>query len=49
MSSSMLVVPDSRFIALPITRIRATGRHPVEPIYHLDGGPVVSNMQAPSR
>lgn len=36
--------PESRLIPLPITRIRATGRHPVEPIFHLEGGPGVSNM-----
>jgi pimeloyl-ACP methyl ester carboxylesterase len=45
-----LVVPenhdarDSRLIALPITRIRATGSDPTEPIFWLQGGPGISNM-----
>jgi pimeloyl-ACP methyl ester carboxylesterase len=30
---------DSRLIALPITRIRATGSNPAEPVFFLDGGP----------
>ena len=40
-----LIVPenpdkaDSRLIALPITRIHATGGNPTEPIFFLDGGP----------
>jgi pimeloyl-ACP methyl ester carboxylesterase len=40
-----LIVPenpaksDSRLIALPITRIHATGSNPAEPIFFLDGGP----------
>ncbi len=38
--------PESRLIILPIKRIRATGRQPVEPIFHLEGGPGVSNMHA---
>ncbi|MEV0386739.1 alpha/beta fold hydrolase [Nonomuraea sp. NPDC050643] len=37
-------VPGSRLIALPVTRIRATGRNPAEPIFRLGGGPGQSNM-----
>jgi pimeloyl-ACP methyl ester carboxylesterase len=46
-----LVVPenrakaDSRLIALPVIRIRATGNHPAEPIFWLTGGPGQNNMQ----
>jgi pimeloyl-ACP methyl ester carboxylesterase len=46
-----LVVPenrakaDSRLIALPVIRIRATGNHPAEPIFWLTGGPGQSNMK----
>ena len=36
--------PASRLIALPITRIRATGSNPTEPIFWLQGGPGISNM-----
>jgi pimeloyl-ACP methyl ester carboxylesterase len=36
--------PNSRLIALPVTRIRATGSNPVEPIFRLGGGPGQSNM-----
>jgi pimeloyl-ACP methyl ester carboxylesterase len=45
-----LVVPenraraDSRLIALPVVRVHATGEHPAEPIFFLDGGPGSSNM-----
>ena len=45
-----LVVPenrndhDSRLIALPITRVRATGSNPAEPIFFLPGGPGLSNV-----
>ena len=45
-----LVVPenraktDSRLIALPVIRIRATGNNPAEPIFWLTGGPGQSNM-----
>jgi len=35
---------DSRLIALPVTRVRATGDNPVEPIFWLVGGPGDSNM-----
>ncbi len=31
--------PDSRLIALPVTRIHATGDNPSEPIFWLQGGP----------
>jgi len=37
--------PDSRLIALPVTRIRATGDNPTEPIFWLAGGPGQSNME----
>lgn len=46
-----LVVPenrakvDSRLIALPVIRIRATGNNPAEPIFWLAGGPGQSNVQ----
>jgi len=36
--------PDSRFITLPIIRVRATGDQPAEPIFWLSGGPGSSNM-----
>ena len=36
--------PDSRLIALPVTRVRATGVNPAEPIFRLGGGPGQSNM-----
>jgi len=45
-----LVVPenrakaDSRLIALPVIRVRATGNNPAEPIFWLTGGPGQSNM-----
>ena len=45
-----LVVPenrakaDSRLIALPVIRVRATGNNPAEPIFWLQGGPGKSNM-----
>lgn len=37
-------VPGSRLIALPVTRVRATGGNPTEPIFRLVGGPGQSNM-----
>jgi pimeloyl-ACP methyl ester carboxylesterase len=46
-----LVVPenrasrDSRLIALPVTRIRARSEHPREPIFRLEGGPGITNME----
>ena len=38
--------PESRLISLPVTRIRATEPSPAEPIFHLEGGPGVSNVEA---
>jgi hypothetical protein len=46
-----LVVPEnrhsarSRLIALPVTRIHARSAHPAEPIFRLEGGPGLTNMQ----
>jgi pimeloyl-ACP methyl ester carboxylesterase len=37
--------PNSRLIALPVTRIKATSDHPAEPIFRLEGGPGKTNMQ----
>ena len=37
--------PASRLIALPVTRIRATGSNAAEPIFCLSGGPGFSNME----
>lgn len=37
--------PRSRLIALPVTRIRARSAHPGEPVFRLEGGPGVTNMQ----
>ena len=48
-----LVVPenraktDSRLIALPVIRVRATGNNPAEPIFWFAGGPGQSNMKFP--
>jgi pimeloyl-ACP methyl ester carboxylesterase len=39
--------PRSRLIALPITRIRAHTSHPGVPIFRLQGGPGVTNMDFP--
>ena len=39
--------PQSRLIALPVTRIRARSAHPAEPIFRLEGGPGLTNMQFP--
>ncbi len=39
------VDPQSRLIALPVTRIRARSPHPGDPIFRLEGGPGLSNMQ----
>ena len=36
--------PDSRLIALPVTRVLATGGRDLEPIFYLAGGPANSNM-----
>jgi pimeloyl-ACP methyl ester carboxylesterase len=35
--------PNSRLLALPITRVRATGTSPTEPIFTLPGGPGIPN------
>ena len=37
--------PESRLIALPVTRIRARSDHPKAPIFRLEGGPGLTNMQ----
>jgi pimeloyl-ACP methyl ester carboxylesterase len=39
--------PDSRLIAVPVTRIRARSEQPGEPIFLLWGGPGLSNMDWP--
>jgi pimeloyl-ACP methyl ester carboxylesterase len=39
--------PGSRLIALPVTRIRATGSHEAAPVFYLQGGPGVTNMEFP--
>jgi len=36
--------PQSRLIALPITRIKARSESPAEPIFRLEGGPGKTNM-----
>jgi pimeloyl-ACP methyl ester carboxylesterase len=36
--------PASRLIALPVTRIRARSDHPAEPIFYLEGGPGITNI-----
>ncbi len=36
--------PNARLIRLPVTRIRAIGPSPAEPIFHLGGGPGLSNL-----
>jgi pimeloyl-ACP methyl ester carboxylesterase len=37
--------PDSRLIAVPVTRIKARSEHPAEPIFRLEGGPGLTNME----
>ena len=37
--------PESRLIALPVTRIHARSDDPAEPIFRLEGGPGITNMQ----
>jgi pimeloyl-ACP methyl ester carboxylesterase len=37
--------PQSRLIALPVTRIRARSGSPAEPIFRLQGGPGITNME----
>ena len=39
--------PRSRLIALPVTRVRATGLHKEAPVFYLQGGPGVTNMEFP--
>ena len=39
--------PQSRLIALPVTRIRARSAHPAEPVFRLEGGPGLTNMTFP--
>jgi pimeloyl-ACP methyl ester carboxylesterase len=36
--------PNSRLIALPVIRVRATGANPAGPIFYLSGGPGTSNL-----
>ena len=36
--------PDSRLIALPLIRVKATGSHSGDPIFYLKGGPGQSNL-----
>jgi pimeloyl-ACP methyl ester carboxylesterase len=40
--------PDSRLIALPVVRIRATAAPAAEPVFRLEGGPGQSNMDFPT-
>ena len=40
--------PNSRLIALPITRIRARSAQPGVPVFRLQGGPGVTNMEFPA-
>ena len=37
--------PQSRLIALPVTRIKARSDDPAEPIFRLQGGPGITNME----
>jgi pimeloyl-ACP methyl ester carboxylesterase len=37
--------PQSRLIALPVTRIRARSADPAQPIFRLEGGPGITNMK----
>ncbi len=39
--------PQSRLIALPVTRVRARSEHPGAPVFHLAGGPGATNMMFP--
>jgi pimeloyl-ACP methyl ester carboxylesterase len=39
--------PRSRLIALPVTRVRASSANPGFPIFRLQGGPGISNMEFP--
>jgi pimeloyl-ACP methyl ester carboxylesterase len=37
--------PASRLIAVPVTRIRGRADHPAEPVFRLEGGPGITNME----
>jgi hypothetical protein len=37
--------PQSRLISVPVTRIHARSERPAEPIFRLQGGPGISNME----
>ena len=37
--------PESRLIALPVTRIHARSAEPAEPVFRLEGGPGITNTQ----
>ena len=39
--------PGSRLIAIPVKRIRAVSSHPGKPVFRLQGGPGVTNMDFP--
>ncbi|HSC50819.1 MAG TPA: alpha/beta fold hydrolase, partial [Gaiellaceae bacterium] len=39
--------PHSRLIALPVKRVRARSAHPLEPVFRLQGGPGLTNMDFP--
>jgi pimeloyl-ACP methyl ester carboxylesterase len=39
--------PRSRLLALPVIRILARSSHPLAPIFHLNGGPGITNMTFP--
>src|SRR4051812_47825849 len=39
--------PHSRLIALRVTRVRAQAHHPGAPIFYMQGGPGITNMQFP--
>jgi len=39
--------PASRLIALPVIRIRSTAAHPGDPIFRMEGGPGITNMDFP--
>jgi pimeloyl-ACP methyl ester carboxylesterase len=39
--------PHARLIALPVTRVRAHTSHPGAPIFRLQGGPGITNMDFP--
>ena len=38
-------IPESRLIALPVTRIRARSANPGAPVFRLEGGPGITNME----